>query len=295
MASVLHSLPIIDDDALIDSALGHTEAALAALGERILAEPNRALVWTSLGIARARAGDFDSAVSAFQRALELAPGHVLSSAYLGSCLHLAGREGESGEVLDFEDMIEIAELQPGATASEVDAFNVELAEHVFGDPTLTWELTDKAIRGGFQTQELLNSDAPEVMSRFQTHLNRHLRRLLSPDDNSPAWTLTAWGVSLRSGGYQLPHVHPRGLLSGVYYVQVPPPGEQSNAGALRFRRQLPWLPCPAHVRASEFRAVLPHPGMLIVFPSYFWHETVPFESDTARISIAFDVLPPALE
>ena len=28
-----------------------------------------------------------------------------------------------------------------------------------------------------------------------------------------------------------------------------------------------------------------------MFPSYFWHRTIPFTSDTARVSFAFDLLP----
>ena len=29
---------------------------------------------------------------------------------------------------------------------------------------------------------------------------------------------------------------------------------------------------------------------MVLFPSYFYHRTLPFESDEVRISIAFDVL-----
>lgn len=35
----------------------------------------------------------------------------------------------------------------------------------------------------------------------------------------------------------------------------------------------------------------PAPGLLLLFPSYTWHRTLPFESGTDRISIAFDVKP----
>ena len=37
--------------------------------------------------------------------------------------------------------------------------------------------------------------------------------------------------------------------------------------------------------------VQPHVGHLVLFPSYFWHGTVPFESSTDRLTIAFDVVP----
>jgi hypothetical protein len=31
--------------------------------------------------------------------------------------------------------------------------------------------------------------------------------------------------------------------------------------------------------------------MLVLFPSYFWHGTVPFASDQRRLTLAFDVVP----
>jgi len=31
--------------------------------------------------------------------------------------------------------------------------------------------------------------------------------------------------------------------------------------------------------------------MLVLFPSYFYHRTEPFESQDQRISIAFDIVP----
>ena len=37
--------------------------------------------------------------------------------------------------------------------------------------------------------------------------------------------------------------------------------------------------------------VEPKPGMLALFPSYFWHGTVPFEDGGRRLTAAFDVVP----
>ena len=132
------------------------------------------------------------------------------------------------------------------------------------------------------------------MQRFQTMLSERLMGLLSDEENGkPTWGLTAWAVSLNTGGYQEPHVHQAGIVSGVYYVQLPEPEARLDAGALRFPRQLSWLPRPQGVRTLNPYLVLPQPGMLVVFPSYFWHETVPFDANRERVSIAFDVLPPA--
>ena len=32
-------------------------------------------------------------------------------------------------------------------------------------------------------------------------------------------------------------------------------------------------------------------GRLVLFPSYMWHGTVPFEADQPRMTVAFDVVP----
>jgi hypothetical protein len=38
-------------------------------------------------------------------------------------------------------------------------------------------------------------------------------------------------------------------------------------------------------------SVRPSVGMLVLFPSYFWHGTVPFRSNQARLTVAFDAVP----
>ena len=42
---------------------------------------------------------------------------------------------------------------------------------------------------------------------------------------------------------------------------------------------------------ARTRVIRPETGAMLLFPSYFWHRTIPFESDQERISVAFDVVP----
>jgi hypothetical protein len=39
--------------------------------------------------------------------------------------------------------------------------------------------------------------------------------------------------------------------------------------------------------------ITPEPGLLVIFPSWHWHHTVPFSSDQPRLSLAFDLFPQA--
>ena len=48
---------------------------------------------------------------------------------------------------------------------------------------------------------------------------------------------------------------------------------------------------PMSKAEPQLRSYQPHEGMVVLFPSYFYHHTEPFESQEQRISIAFDIVP----
>ena len=48
---------------------------------------------------------------------------------------------------------------------------------------------------------------------------------------------------------------------------------------------------PMSKAEPQLRSYQPHEGMVVLFPSYFYHRTEPFESQDQRISIAFDIVP----
>jgi uncharacterized protein (TIGR02466 family) len=102
--------------------------------------------------------------------------------------------------------------------------------------------------------------------------------------------LRIWGTLLESGGFQLPHSHPLGWISGVYYAQVPEGMRIDNpeAGVLEFGMPPEHFHYASH---PELRRIEPAEGRLVLFPSYYFHRTLPFTADGKRISVAFDVVP----
>ena len=103
--------------------------------------------------------------------------------------------------------------------------------------------------------------------------------------------LRMWGVILKSQGHQRPHIHPSAWISGCYYVRVPDAVSTAtggNDGWIEFGRPHPGLGAVAEPAITRVR---PEEGRLVLFPSFFYHCTVPFTSDENRISIAFDVIP----
>ena len=102
--------------------------------------------------------------------------------------------------------------------------------------------------------------------------------------------LSAWSIVLEGQGYQVPHIHPAAWLSSVYYVRVPDivdaPG-RGHAGWMEFVRPAADFQCTVE---PELRLFQPREGLLMLFPSNFYHRTVPFESPQTRISVSTDVL-----
>ena len=98
-------------------------------------------------------------------------------------------------------------------------------------------------------------------------------------------TYDMWAVRLNSGGHQAAHIHPSGWISGVYYTSLPKLNKTINEGALEFGVNYP------KTKFKSLYTIQPEEGTLVLFPSYYLHQTVPFESEQQRICISFDVYP----
>jgi hypothetical protein len=99
-----------------------------------------------------------------------------------------------------------------------------------------------------------------------------------------------WSVRLRPGGFHLDHFHGRGWISSACYIEIPPAARDAGgAGWLQFGQ--PCMPTAPALGPDYF--VRPEPGLLVLFPSWMWHGTVPFANAAGRtrLTVAFDVLP----
>jgi uncharacterized protein (TIGR02466 family) len=102
----------------------------------------------------------------------------------------------------------------------------------------------------------------------------------------------AWAMVNEPGNSTRAHIHPNSLFSGVIYLKA-----DSESGAIAFldpRAGAQMLTPPLGDRASEVLGgrVLrqPSPGLLLIFPSWLWHEVEPGPSGSEpRISISFNV------
>lgn len=283
-------------------ARGDAAGGAAAMRRALALDGRNPQIAANLAQMLRAAGDAAGAEAAFRQALALDPAHAFAKAHFSIFLQEIGKREEAGALLDYGRLLRRQSLSPEGWPSLV-AFNAALARHIYDDPTLMPDPPGKAIRSGRQTLEILNGEAPAVAS-LRAFVEASVADYIATALAAPglpfaapapaAWRIEAWAVVLRSEGYQLAHFHPGALVSGVYYVQVPATvaAEQvAEAGFIAFGEPAPETRQGEPPEPLLTTSVKPEEGVLILFPSSFWHRVVAFEGAEDRICIAFDVVP----
>lgn len=297
----------IDDDTIwvtlahAHQMLDDPASAIDALGQALRANPDSGRATASLVNLLAGTGHRAQALAMAESFLARHPGERQVLSVLDHVLRDLGREAEALALFDPARMLRVVDLRPPAGHGDMAAFNAELCRAIVDDPSLVTAPASKSTRGGGQTGELdrhrhealqswwqLVGEAVEDMLAALSAAFPAGHPLMAPA--APRWALRAWGTVLAAGGYQDPHIHPLGWISGVYYAAVPPgmSAGAADAGCLEFGARPRQL---LAATAPSIHRIEPRPGRLVLFPSWVWHRTLPFAAAGQRVSLAFDVMP----
>jgi tetratricopeptide (TPR) repeat protein len=314
--------------ALLQEA-GDARAALACLSERAARPQSHPNLLIRAGLA-ALEFDSAAALGFAERALEALPGNptarkLLCAAWLGvgeGSRALAECDGllrdspddqyliamqttalrllndpRYGLLCDYRQLVVAMPLDAPPGWSSIGSFLTDLTSHLTAlhSPHGHRPLYQSLRQGTETTQDLSRSQDPVIQSLFQSFaapIARYRELIGQGEDplrrrNHGASRFNgSWSVRLRSGGYHTSHVHPRGWISSACYIQLPD-GMPADEGVLSFGKPglltLPALDAEVSVR--------PEAGLLVLFPSYFWHGTLPFHSEQPRLTVAFDAVP----
>lgn len=133
-----------------------------------------------------------------------------------------------------------------------------------------------------------------VVKTLKTHLDRHAKAFAKVQE----WDLggrkleldSLWINVLDPGGFHGSHIHPNSVISGTYYVRVPP-----EASVLKFEDpRLPLMMAAPPRKAKADRQVqptitmAPRTGTLMMWESWLRHEVALNRSDEERISLSFN-------
>ncbi len=278
---------------------GCLDDAIAAYREAGSRDPGLAAPRHRLAEALLASGLPQQALQEAERAGTLDPGHPTGVALRITALQAIGRGAEAEELLGLDTLIRAVDLEPPPGYPDLGAFNEALAAHVLDHPTLSYEPTGHATRRGRHTRDLLLGEKGPVAhleAQVLAAVDTYLEALqVAPGHPFPGpvpdpHRLTMWAVIMEKEGHQLPHIHPAAWLSGVYYVELP---ETLGRGGEDFSGWIEFGLAPDELRPESdmpVRLLRPAEGRLFLFPSYLYHQTVPFPGDHRRISIAFDLL-----
>lgn len=220
-------------------------------------------------------------------------------AYRGLSWSFLG-DARAGRLNDYERFISSEILEPPSEYGNVATFNARLEAVLAGLHTMSQHPLEQTLRGGTQTMDdLFDRKLPEIqavramieeaVARYVAALPQDAGHLFLRRKSAGFAFSGSWSVRLRRSGFHMNHVHPEGWISSCYYVGLPAAVDtaQGNQGWLKFGETALGL----GARERIARLVRPEVGRLVLFPSYFYHGTIPFDEEAHRTTIAFDVIP----
>jgi tetratricopeptide (TPR) repeat protein len=282
------------------SALDFDPVKALSLAKRALRSiPENSSARSLLAAAQLGIGEASAALQECEALLAQAPDDQYLIALQTTALRLLGDERYE-QLCDYRNLVLPLTIEPPPPWKDVASFLEDLTASLASlhDPNGHALLFQSLRHGTETTQDLTRSADPAVRGLFQAFaapIARYLEHIGKGTDplrrrNDGSWRFNgSWSVRLHNRGFHTSHVHPRGWISSAFYVELPDIMAQprTDEGILSFGKP-GILTTPA--LEPEY-SVRPAPGMLVLFPSYFWHGTVPFESPQPRLTVAFDAVP----
>jgi Flp pilus assembly protein TadD len=282
------------------SALEFDPAKALSLAQRALrAMPDNGAARSLLAAALLGVGDPQAALRECETLQPQAPDDQYLIALQTTALRLLGDERYS-QLCDYRNLVLPLPIEPPSPWRDVASFLADLTASLnrLHDPNGHALLFQSLRHGTETTQELTRSTDAAVRGLFQAFaapIERYLEHVGKGTDplrrrNNGRWRFNgSWSVRLRNRGFHMSHVHPRGWISSAFYVELPDimAEGRTDEGILSFGK-------PSILTTPSLEAeysVRPTPGMLVLFPSYFWHGTIPFQSPQPRLTVAFDAVP----
>ncbi len=274
--------------------------AITAFRDAIAIRPRFLDALTNLALALINAGKPREAVEVTDTCLEVDPGNVEALATRSVALNEAGDTDSLRTLVDIDRLLQRIWIDPTPEFDGLAGFNDALARHIRSHPSLEFAPSDHATRGGRHSGDLL-AEPKGPMAAFEQIVGESFERYVAALPTGlehpflarkpSRWSLSIWGLVLPAQGFQVPHIHRSGWISGVYYVQVSEAVSETNDGHdgwIEFGRPQSIYRTTA---PPNIHLVRPEEGLMVLFPSFFFHRTIPFEAEADRICIAFDIQP----
>ena len=285
--------------------MGRVDEAVRAFTQATKLDPKDYGSFVAAGECLLVHGRPEESLSMLDKALKVRPWEVRALSLRTLALAGLGRKDDEAWLSDPQRLVHCHRLADlGYTQERVDALNRELSAFASTEPSLREDPPEYATHKAWHSTTNLAAyanPALDELKRFVDHAFQERKKTLLESGAEhpfvraapPRYYLDMWAIKMKDGGNLYPHIHVDGWLSGVYYVDVPAvvnDPRASGAGWLKIGTSRLDIKLE---REPLTRAVKPEPGMMVTFPSYFWHDTVPLPANNAeqRLCLAFDLNP----
>lgn len=183
-------------------------------------------------------------------------------------------------------------------AKSINAYLLPIIRHIRANDTQKIERSNVLRLGGWHSHDNLHNMREFANLKERIHMTaKVISQELSYDPNYELKIKGMWSIINPPGGFNLHHIHPNSLWSGVYYIQTP-----KNSGAIKFvDPRVPHLMCPPKYdkknrtkKNKHTKKIKPEAGLMILFPSWLYHSVNPnftnASGDNAeRVCISFNL------
>jgi tetratricopeptide (TPR) repeat protein len=281
------------------AALEFDPASAMRLAENVMrVQPNNPTARKLLCAAYLGVGDGSAALTECAALLAAMPDDQYVIAMQTTALRLL-KDPRYEDFCDYDRMVLSQRLETPAGWSNLGGFLAELTTRLnaLHNPHGHRLLYQSLRQGTETTQDLSRSGDPVIQALFQAfaapieRYRAHVGQGTDPlrrRNHGASHYNGSWSVRLHNAGFHTSHVHPRGWISSACYIQLP---DSMTAG--RTAQGILSFGAPGMITTPSLSAELsvrPELGQLLLFPSYFWHGTLPFHSEQPRLTVAFDVV-----
>lgn len=150
----------------------------------------------------------------------------------------------------------------------------------------------KSNKGGWQCSDIENpNQAYQELISICNEIVMDIHISMGLKKEFPSYIEGSWININPPKSFNIKHLHPRSLFSGVYYAKVP----EGDCGSIIFHRDSLVLSFIPDYIVDEWNDLTSgtatykiKTGTLLIFPSWFEHSVSPNFTDEDRISIAFN-------
>jgi Flp pilus assembly protein TadD len=285
LGSVLHERENWDD------ALTQFETASSL-------SPNNPVILDAMGMLLLGMGEARRGLAIYEQLLGYEPENIVYWANLATAYRMLERD-EYHWLYDFDNLVFTGKIDTPPGYRNLDEFNAELLHDLEQWHFDKQHPLHQSVRVGTQTADnLFNVDQQTIQLLKQAMMDQILAftSTLKTDPTHPtlkkipkSFVFTgSWSIRNPVGGFHWNHHHIEGWYSGPYYVSLPDvirADDPEHQGWVTFGQ--PGFKAIEPLEPDLY--VQPHEGMMVLFPSYMWHGTIPFYgTDQYRVTVAQD-------